>query len=263
MMDIDYTNYFHILVLAILLGGYYYVWSLKHELKDSMNKLHKSHQEQTKELLFDIEHKIEHYYISCKLKSQCFIGIGGGGCNIIEDIADIDPWHKFIHINSDQQALQQKRSKYKIQLGAEEKEGLGCGGVTECGTKLVDSNCKQNLFKLTKDEKKVYVVVTLGGGVGSGAAPEIIEYLKSLDKELVVFVTIPFTFEGNKRQAVAKSALQNIQTLVNDVVILNNDELIEQSAKEDLGTRETFKKSSKLIYRQVLTDYTGSENLSI
>jgi cell division protein FtsZ len=263
MMDIDFIDSFYIVVVVILLGSYYYFWSVKHHLKTVMDELIESYKKETKDLVSYLEKKIDRYHISCKLERLCFIGIGGGGCNIVEDISDIDPWHKFIHINSDLQALNQKSSRHKILLGFEQKEGLGCGGVAECGVKLVDNTCKEKLFQLTKDEKHVYVVVTLGGGVGSGAAPEIIEYLKSLDKELIVFVTMPFAFEGKNRQAVAKSALKNIQTLIANVTVLKNDNLIEESAEEGLGTRETFKKSSKLVYRQVLMDFIGNDNLSI
>ena len=198
-----------------------------------------------------LEQKIDNNHLLCKVNKGCFIGVGGGGCNIIEDMSKFDNRHNFIHVNSDFQALKLKTSKHKILLGFEKKAGLGCGGKEKCGKSLIDESIKNQLYKFTKDEKLVHVVVTLGGGVGSGATPEIIEYLKTLDKEIVVFVTMPFKFEGKTRQSVAKNALSNIKSIADNVMILNNDDLIDKSKSKSLGVKETFKITSTLIYKRV------------
>lgn len=201
----------------------------------------------------NLEKKLDKYYISCKLEKLCFIGIGGGGCNIVEDISHIDPWHDFIHINSDLQALQNKTSKKKILLSFEKKEGLGCGGDAVCGTKLVDNASKKQLCQFTQEYKAVYIMVTLGGGVGSGATPEFIEYLKSLGKEVYVHVTMPFSFEGTTREDVANNALKNIKKVCSNVRVIKNDVLLKNN--EGLGTRETFKLASELMYTQITNSF--------
>jgi cell division protein FtsZ len=242
--------------LIIVVFGIYAIiqkmkFALQNRADDMVNKIRKENQTQIEHL----EKKLDQFYISCKLETLCFIGIGGGGCNIVEDISQIDKWHKFIHINSDLQALQLKTSKDKILLGYNKKEGLGCGGVAECGAQLINSSSKKQLFKSIKSFEKVYVIATLGGGVGSGATSGIVEYLNSLDKEVYVFVTMPFSFEGKTRKSVAQSALGSIQDVSSNVIIMNNDDLIKKNAEEELGTRETFKLSSQIIYKQIVTSF--------
>ena len=54
--------------------------------------------------------------------NKCFIGVGGGGSNILSDLSRLDSKHTYIHINSDNNALLQKQSKYKILLTSEAKD---------------------------------------------------------------------------------------------------------------------------------------------
>ena len=185
------------------------------------------------------------------LKKLCFIGIGGGGTNIIEDVSKLDNKHIFISMNSDKQSLEQKKSKHKILLGWNKNAGLGCGGKDRCGRNLITDDVKQSLEQLTKNMHQIHVIATLGGGVGSGATPEIIEFLKSLDKQVVVFVTLPFSFEGKIRSNIAHKALEKIKLQTNRLVVLKNDDLINGYKNKSLGIKDTFKITSKSIYQKV------------
>lgn len=241
-------------IAAVIFSSYAITKKIKAKLEkiadDIIKKTQIEHQMRTDSL----EIKLKKHYISCKLDTLCFIGIGGGGCNIVEDISHIDGWHKFIHINSDLQALQTKKSKNQILLGYNKKNGLGCGGVAECGINIVDDISKKNLFNFTKAFDKVYVIATLGGGVGSGSTVEIIKYLNSIDKEISVFVTTPFRFEGKVRNSIAMNALKKIYDMSSDVVVLNNDDLIKENSSE-LGIRETLKISSQIIYQKIVSSF--------
>ena len=225
---------------------------LKH-IRETKKFYHKSKIEwdRYQENIKNLEEKLSKYHLMCKLDKVCFIGIGGGGTNILEDISKFDNRHNFIHINSDLQSLKLKTSKYKILLGYDKKAGLGCGGKEQCGKNLIDNDIKNKLFKLTKDEKIIYIVSTLGGGIGSGATPEILEYLKTLNKEIVVFVTIPFNFEGKMRKSVATNATAKIKSIVNGLIILKNDDLIDNNKSKSLGIKETFKITSDVIYKRI------------
>lgn len=181
----------------------------------------------------------------------CIIGIGGGGTNIVNDISRLDGTHMFIHINSDYNSLMQKKSKHKILLGWEKKAGLGCGGKAECGESLIDKDVKNELSELTRSMETVYVIASLGGGVGSGATPKIVEHLKSLNKKVIVFVTIPFSFEGNKRMTSAKKSMENILKHSDKLVVYNNDTLLHYS--EGVGIKETFELISKVFYTMIKT----------
>lgn len=196
-----------------------------------------------------LEHKLEYNYLLYKLKKVCFIGIGGGGCNTIENISKFDNRHKFIHINSDIQALKTKTSKYKILLGFEKKAGLGCGGKEKCGKDLIDEYQKSILSGLIEDDKIVYIVSTLGGGIGSGATPEIVSYLNNLAKEVIVFAIMPFSFEGKIRRTIAANAIDKIKSTTDNVIVIENDDFID---KKSIGFVETFKTVSSTIYKRIV-----------
>lgn len=183
---------------------------------------------------------------SLKLNKLCIIGIGGGGTNIANDISELDNTHMFIHVNSDYDSLREKKSQHKILLGWNKKAGLGCGGNTVCGKSLIDKGAKNKLNELTNSTKIVYVIASLGGGVGSGATPEIVEYLKSLKKKVIVFVTVPFSFEGKKRMASAQNAMEKIKNLSDEIVVFDNDTLLNDS--KGGGVKDTFKLTSSLFY---------------
>ena len=179
-------------------------------------------------------------------KATCFMGIGGGGSNVVEDIAHIDEKHHFLILNSDRQALHANTIATKVDL-APDSDGLGCGGSKVCGKGLVEEAVKQTLHDLTETHSHICIVATLGGGVGSGATPEVVKYLQSLGKKLTVTVTIPFEFEGKVRQETAMQALKELQALTPNVLVHHNDEML-QNKDIALGLRASFEEMSRKMY---------------
>jgi len=182
-------------------------------------------------------------------KNICFIGIGGGGTNILADIAKNNPKNIFIHINSDKQSLALKKRGSKILLD-NSNVGLGCGGDIECGKKSVTSKTKARLDFLTKHATKIYVISTLGGGVSSGATPEIIKYLQyDLKKDVVVFSVMPFNFEGAKRLKIANDSKNAISMYTDQHFILHNDSLLKKRFSQ--GIQSGFASMSRQIYNKI------------
>ncbi|MDQ7060908.1 MAG: hypothetical protein Q9M43_07105 [Sulfurimonas sp.] len=197
-------------------------------------------------------------YISLKIlmkkstSKKCFIGIGGGGSNILTDISHINNKHLFIHINSDYNALVQKQSDYKILLkSVAKKDKWGCGGNTSCGLNLVDEKVKETINQFAADYETVYLIATLGGGVGSGSTPEIANYLKTINKKIIIYVTLPFSFEGNSRLTTAQESLIELKKYADQIIVLENNDLL----KSNKGLRETFKLSSIDIYSRIVDEY--------
>lgn len=246
-------------VLVIIGYGFYAIkrWieskfqNISEEITQASSDIIKETTTKQEEHYNKIEEKLQQYHLSCKLEELCLIGIGGGGCNILEDIAKIDPWHTFICMNSDLQALQKKTVQNKILLSYEKKQGLGCGGDVKCGKTLIDDKTKEKLTDLTKKFERVCIVATLGGGAGSGAITQIVEYLLSLGKDVVVATTLPFSFEGEKRSSTAKQTLKELQHNVNNLIVVSNDIYLEDSEAEGLGVRDTLRKISKDVYKKI------------
>lgn len=182
-------------------------------------------------------------------KKICFIGIGGGGSNIIENIAKMDNMHTFIHMNSDLQALEQKKYGHRLLLGYEKRQGLGCGANMKCGLQLFDNIMKAKLQENISKEKTLCLVSTLGGGVGSGVTPEIVKYLKETKQKFKIIIIMPFTFEGKKRQNTAIKSVELIKNYTKNIVLIQNDDCIVKGKNQ--GFSESLMSISKEVYRKL------------
>lgn len=67
----------------------------------------------------------------------------------------------------------------------------------------------------------------MGGGTGSGAAPIVAEIAKEHGALTVGVVTKPFNFEGRTRMAQARSAIRELQSKVDTLIVVSNDKLLE------------------------------------
>ncbi|MFA6138998.1 MAG: hypothetical protein WC667_13065 [Sulfurimonas sp.] len=188
-----------------------------------------------------------------KLKKLCIIGVGGGGTNILDDISALDNAHTFIYANSDYNLLKQKKSKHKILLDSSLKDELSCSGKEHGGKSIVDNDVKDKLKELTKNMETVHVISTLSGRVGSCFTPEIVECLKSIDKKVIVFVTIPFSFEGKERSSIAYNAVEKIKIYADELMIFQNDDLLQKNKTLSLSLKDTFKLTSKNMFNIMKT----------
>ena len=244
----------YVISIVAILGCFIYTtkkWIEKQLQNISNNiiiKIQKEQHRQNKK----IREELDLCCLSNKLEKLCIIGVGGGGCNILEDITTIDPRHIFICINSDIQALQKKSIKNKILLQYDKKQGIGCGGDAICGAMLIDDTIKKQLFKLVRDFKKVCIISTLGGGVGSGAITQVVKYLKSIKKDITVAITLPFTFEGKIRAKTANQTLKELQNLTKNIIVVKNDTYLENEKIKNNGTSDTFRYISKDIWIKII-----------
>ena len=198
----------------------------------------------------ELSKKIEDLKPLLSFKESCFLGIGGGGGNIISHIKEIDAKHKFIYINSDLQALSVKKSNHKILLQKETNDNLGCGGQVRCAQRLFDDRAKKRVKKMIKGYNDIYIIASLGGGLGSGATPDVVRFLQDIGKNVYLSVTLPFEYEGKKRKDVANSALEELQSIVKHINVFDNNEVLKEITDE--GIDATFKKISKNIYLDLL-----------
>lgn len=66
----------------------------------------------------------------------------------------------------------------------------------------------------------------MGGGTGSGAAPIVASVAKEMGILTVGIVTTPFSFEGRQRAMQARTALQNLRSAVDTLIVIPNDRLL-------------------------------------
>lgn len=166
----------------------------------------------------------------------CFISIGGGGGNILDDIMALNNQHTFIYMDNDKKELKQKKSPYKILVMKDTKP-------------LIDDIIKKKLSNLTEYSETVYIIATLGRNFGSDVTPLIIEYLKTLNKKVIVFTTLPFKFEGKKCLDTALQSQDEIKLYADEFTSMKNDDILQYVDKD--GMKKAFKMLSETIYEKI------------
>ena len=163
------------------------------------------------------------------------IGIGGGGSNAVnhmfgQGIKDVE----FVVCNTDLQALNSSPIPYKLQIGANLTEGLGCGANPEVG-RAAAVESKDQIREMLAGTKMVFVTAGMGGGTGTGAAPVIAKIAKDMDILTVGIVTVPFQFEGKKKLAQAQIGIEALRASCDTVLVILNDKLREIYGNLSIG----------------------------
>lgn len=179
------------------------------------------------------------------------IGIGGGGCNMAEAItlANKDMYDTLI-INSDKKALKLKKIRKKLYL--KKSDNYGCGGNEKCGFKLINNSVINELRNFIYKDKEVYIIASLGGGVGSGSTKAIVKYLHDSKINTKLFLIKPFSWEGRKKQKVADETLKYVKQYANNIYLLSNDDLIEKYSH--LNILECFSIMNQTIDKVIKTN---------
>ena len=73
----------------------------------------------------------------------------------------------------------------------------------------------------------VFVTAGMGGGTGSGSAPEVARQAKGMGILTVGIVTLPFTFEGRLRRQQALDAVNRLREAVDTIIVVPNDKLLQ------------------------------------
>ena len=151
------------------------------------------------------------------------VGIGGGGGNIVSEIAARIKKASFLAANTDFNALEACGDNVStFQFGKKFTQGLGAGMDAFLGEEAAKDE-KENIKKLLEGQDLVVIVASLGGGTGSGAAPVFAQISKSLGNLTYGIFTMPFVFEGSKKNEIARAALERVKPYLNALTILPNE----------------------------------------
>ncbi len=170
-------------------------------------------------------------YFSNKVKKTNvrIIGIGGGGGTIVSEIADNASIKKasFVTANTDLQALKAtSRKAIHFQFGHLLTQGLGTGMNVELAAEAAQSE-KEKIKKLLANQDLCILVVSLGGGAGSGAASVFAKISKNLGNLTYGIFTLPFQFEGEKKMEIARAALEKLKKEVNILSVIPNERIFQ------------------------------------
>ena len=179
--------------------------------------------------------ELEDDLISLKLPDQSqeesiikVIGVGGGGSNAVNHMFN-QGIHgvEFVVCNTDIQALRQSRVKNRVQLGKELTEGRGAGCQPERGRLSAIESMDFIKTILERKTKMVFITAGMGGGTGTGAAPEIARQARELGILTIGIVTVPFSFEGKRKIEQAMAGIDELEEYVDALLIIANERLRE------------------------------------
>ena len=174
------------------------------------------------------------------------IGVGGGGSNAVntmfeQGITGVD----FIVCNTDAQALDISPVPRKVQLGATLTGGQGAGSLPEVGKNAAIESLDEVTGLLGSDTSMVFVTAGMGGGTGTGAAPVIAQACKERGILTVGIVTVPFMFEGRRRNQQASEGLEAMRAAVDTLLIIRNDKLRELFGNQTI--RSAFANADQIL----------------
>jgi len=174
------------------------------------------------------------------------VGVGGAGGNAVNRMIDEDlEGVEFISANTDAQALKSSRAQVTMQLGKKLTRGLGAGARPEIGRQAIAESADE-VRKALDGADLVFVTAGMGGGTGTGAAPEVAKIAREMGALTIGIVTRPFGFEGKKRGKQAEQGLAELRRAVDTMIIVPNDRLLSVVPK---GTsfREALKKADEVL----------------
>ncbi len=155
------------------------------------------------------------------------IGIGGGGGNIISEIAQRVKGASFCAANTDFKALKNlPRKVERFLFGQILTKGLGTGMHPEIGREAAKDE-REKIKKLVEGQDLIILIASLGGGVGSGATPIFAKTSKNLGNLTYGIFTLPFKFEGEKKMEIARNGLRELRRNLNTFSIIPNERIFQ------------------------------------
>ena len=167
------------------------------------------------------------------------VGVGGAGGNAVnrmidEGMTNVD----FVALNTDAQDLEQNNSQIKLQIGKELTSGLGAGADPVIGKKAIEEN-KEVIASTIQEADMVFIAAGMGGGTGTGAAPEIAKIARENGALTIGIVTKPFRFEGPKRMKRALDGIVELKKNCDTLLVIPN-EILLNIIDPDTTVNESF-----------------------
>jgi len=171
--------------------------------------------------------QLKHASLSKKIK---VIGFGGSGCNTVSRLSALDlEGVELIAANTDFHSLSTCKADKVIRLGTRTTNGHGTGGDLSIGKAATEENYK-DLIECIQGSDLLFLTTGMGGGTGSGAIEIAARIAASLDILTISIVTLPFSFEAEKRKSTAYEATINLQPFTNTLITIPNDRLVNLAA---------------------------------
>ncbi|RMD90971.1 MAG: cell division protein FtsZ [Alphaproteobacteria bacterium] len=174
------------------------------------------------------------------------MGVGGAGGNAVNNMIRSElKGINFVVANTDAQALVHALAETKIQLGARITQGLGAGSRPDVGHKAAEETLDE-IEQHLDGCHMLFLTAGMGGGTGTGATPVIARAARERGILTVGVVTKPFHFEGRKRMAIADTGIAELQSCVDTLIIIPNQNLF-RIATEKTTFQDAFATADEVL----------------
>lgn len=175
------------------------------------------------------------------------VGIGNAGVSLVDRVtlAGLTNAIDLVAINTDSVSLGGSVSAKKVLIGSKTARGLGTGGDPEVGSESAEES-EPEIAAALEGAHIVIVAAGLGGGVGSGATPFVVDLARKRGALVVVLATMPFSFEGRRRVQQAEAAKAELTRLADAFITFENDRMADL-AEPLAGVHETFAASDEVL----------------
>ncbi len=178
------------------------------------------------------------------------VGIGGAGGNAVNRMMSQGlKGVELIAINTDVQDLKKIKAHFKLPIGLKATRGFGTGMNPSLGRKAALQD-QERISQVLDGAEIIFITAGLGGGTGSGAGPVIAGLAKQKGILTICIVTLPFSFEGAFRNAIAKRAVKDFKANSDTVIVINNDSILTPKDRE-LKVSEAFLLADQVLVQAV------------
>ncbi|MCK4577624.1 MAG: cell division protein FtsZ [Candidatus Marinimicrobia bacterium] len=176
------------------------------------------------------------------------VGVGGAGGNALNRmIEDNLMGVEFIAVNTDAQDLDNNLSEIKLQIGKALTKGLGAGAAVDIGKQASDED-HAIIEQAISGADMVFITAGMGGGTGTGAAPNIARIARNMGILTVGIVTRPFVFEGGHRAVRAETGIAELRKHCDTTLVIPNETLLRITDPKT-GFAEALKLADSILHQ--------------
>lgn len=180
-------------------------------------------------------------------------GVGGGGNSVLKRIAESDFLDiDLVAVNTDSHALSFSNTNAirSVQIGEMITKGRGTGGRVELGEQAAKAD-SERLKSMMVGADMIFITAAMGGGTGTGAAPIVARLAKELGMLTVGVVTLPFSFEGRRKQRIANEGIVKMQSYMDALIVVKNDNLMKLPENKDLSMVDAFHEADSVLRQAI------------
>ena len=180
-------------------------------------------------------------------------GVGGGGNSVLKRIAESDFLEiELVAVNTDSHALNFSNMDAikSVQIGEHLTRGRGTGGNVAIGEQAA-KNDSERLKEMMVGADMIFITAGMGGGTGTGAAPIVARLAKEMGMLTVGVVTLPFSFEGKRRQRIANEGIVKMQSYMDALIVVKNDNLMKLPENQTFTMVDAFKTADSVLRQAI------------